>query len=87
MADREMIDPFYPQWLLGQTIEFKNSSERYSVCAVTHTTLLIDKGDGILRTLRSTTQMIIAKNLSCDVDCDNLWTFKGTTLGVIRTLV
>ncbi|OQY17827.1 MAG: hypothetical protein B6I36_08400 [Desulfobacteraceae bacterium 4572_35.1] len=84
MINIEMIDTCYPQWLLGETIEFKNSSKRYLVCAITHTTLLIGKGDGILRTLKNTTQMIIAEKLSDDVDCDNLWTFKGQGLDVMR---
>lgn len=87
MTDKEMTETCYLQWLLGKIIEFKNSGEMYSVCVVTNTTLMISKGNEVLRTLRNTTNMISGESFVDSVDYDNLWTFKGTTLGVIRTLV
>jgi len=84
MVDKKMIETCYPQWLLGEVIEFKNSGEEYSICAVTQNTLMIGKGDGVLRTIRSTTKMIIGERFVDDICCDKLWTFKGQGLDVIK---
>jgi hypothetical protein len=70
----------YPQWLLGKTIHFKNTGTAYVVGCVMDKTLMIGRGDGVLRTIKSTTKTILGNDFYKCINFTEYWEHKGQGL-------
>lgn len=83
-SDRELCCK-YPQWLLGKTIHFKTTGAAYFVGCVMEKNLMIGPGDGVLRTIKSTTKTILGNDFYECINFTEYWEYNGQALQQLTT--